>query len=109
MWMVDPKLMCRQHLLGEHNEIHKIIGSLNKGKSITGYIENNCIELMSIHSRHEVLVNDMLRRGYNHKSPISLFDVSHIPYNELFYRIDREKAEQLLKHRCNECFKNQKL
>lgn len=22
MWMVDPTIMCRQHLLGEHYELH---------------------------------------------------------------------------------------
>ena len=23
MWMLNPKFLCRQHLLGEHSEIHK--------------------------------------------------------------------------------------
>jgi hypothetical protein len=23
MWMIDPVLLCRKHLLGEHGEIHK--------------------------------------------------------------------------------------
>ncbi len=29
-WMVPPQIMCRQHLLGEHNEIHKFVGAVTK-------------------------------------------------------------------------------
>lgn len=30
MWMIDPKLLCRKHLLGEHNEIHKHLPSFRR-------------------------------------------------------------------------------
>lgn len=29
MWMVDPKIMCRKHLLGEHLELHMLAGCIN--------------------------------------------------------------------------------
>ena len=38
MWMVDPKKMCRKHLLGEHVEIHMMVGTLLKGRSIDGFL-----------------------------------------------------------------------
>jgi len=31
MWMVDPRLLCNQHLIGEHGEIHKFLPSFRKG------------------------------------------------------------------------------
>lgn len=70
MWMGLPSTMCRCHLLGEHKEIHQLLGQLKKKLSIKGYIINNCIEVSSIKRRHDELVEEMVRRGYNHKSPI---------------------------------------
>ena len=35
MWLVPPSHMCRKHLLGEHVELHMLLGTLKKGKSIT--------------------------------------------------------------------------
>jgi hypothetical protein len=37
MWMVDPRQMCRQHLLGEHNELHMFAGTMRKGIGLAGY------------------------------------------------------------------------
>ena len=28
MWMVDPRFMCRAHILGEHRECHALIGTI---------------------------------------------------------------------------------
>ena len=30
MWLVPPQLMCDQHLLGEHLEMHMFIGTIRK-------------------------------------------------------------------------------
>jgi len=38
MWMIDPSLLCRKHLLGEHNEIHKHRHNFEKHHSVTGRI-----------------------------------------------------------------------
>ena len=34
MWMVDPQIMCRQHLLGEHTEMHMFVGTLKRGPAL---------------------------------------------------------------------------
>jgi len=26
MWMLNPKALCRKHLMGEHVEIHMLVG-----------------------------------------------------------------------------------
>ena len=54
--MVDPRLMCRKHLLGEHVELHMLVGSLRKGISLEGFFENKLIELHNVERRHAQLV-----------------------------------------------------
>jgi hypothetical protein len=72
MWMLKPSLLCRQHLLGEHNELHKLAGCLRLGRSVAGYVENGLVDLSRIEERHEELVVEMRVRNYNHKSPLKL-------------------------------------
>jgi len=71
MWNVDPALLCRQHLLGEHVEMHMFEGCCRRGKSLAGYIGKGLVELGNINNRHDELVTEMERRGYNHKSPLA--------------------------------------
>jgi len=68
--MVNPRIMCRQHLLGEHAEIHMFIGVISRGKSVKGYLEKGFLEVHNLYSRHEELVEEMKRRGYHHSSDV---------------------------------------
>lgn len=105
MWMVDPKIMCRQHLLGEHLETHMIIGALKKGINWERFIKSNCIELTSVQDRHDELAEEMKRRGYQHKSDME-FDYSLLDtYDEVTVNcgVDRDKSKKLLLSRCKEC------
>ncbi len=36
--MVDPTIMCRNHLLGEHVEIHMFVGTIDQGQSVRGFL-----------------------------------------------------------------------
>jgi hypothetical protein len=69
MWNVKTKTMCRQHLLGEHLEMHMFAGCLNKGINIEGYL-NGLVETDKLVERHRELVKEMRKRGYKHNSPI---------------------------------------
>lgn len=100
-WMVDPKIMCRKHLLGEHVEHHMFVGTINKGISIAGYLRDNLLEPASLHDRHAELVLEMERRGYNHKSPMP--DDITVKPEEAFVTIDKESALKELLRRCPEC------
>jgi hypothetical protein len=71
MWMVNPRIMCRQHLLGEHAEIHMFIGTINRRKSVRGYLEKGLLEVHNLYNRHEELVREMKRRKYNHYSELN--------------------------------------
>lgn len=100
MWMIDPKLMCRRHLLGEHRELHALIGILRKGTSIQGYLDKNLIEVYNIPNRHEEIVKEMRIRGYRHKSPLKInFPLPHLG------KVYPDESIQELKIRCPECRK----
>ena len=98
MWMVHPRIMCRQHLLGEHKELHMLVGTLLKGTSIRGYVEKGLVDPRHIRSRHKELVDEMLRRGYNHKSPLREFDET-VPGRLM----DPQKSLTELLSRCSAC------
>ena len=73
MWMVDPRKMCDQHLLGEHVELHMLVGTLVRKRSVAGFVENKLIEVHNVRARHQQLVIEMTRRGMKHKSPLPRF------------------------------------
>jgi hypothetical protein len=98
-WLVDPKILCRQHLLGEHSELHAFLGTLRKGISVNGYIDKGFLEIHSLESRHSELVEEMLNRAYNHQSPIDLMGINIYERG----RVDRKENLIELSRRCKEC------
>lgn len=108
MWMLDPVLLCRKHLLGEHGEIHKHIPSFRKGHKIDGRFEPVVqIQLNALESRHDALAAEMLKRGYNHHSP--LLDIPNLALTYPQYYdmvVDIEISKKDLIERCPECRNN---
>jgi len=103
MWMVDPKLLCREHLLGEHNELHKFVPSFKKKRSVAGRLGQ--IELSKYRQRHDELAIEMVRRGYNHSSPIEVPDFSYLPLAHYEAIVDKGTSLKELCKRCTECRK----
>jgi hypothetical protein len=99
MWMVNPKIMCRQHLLGEHVEIHMFIGTLDKGKKVGGYLDKGLLEVHNLYSRHQELVEEMKFRGYNHSSELDK-KWKHVKKLGI---INKKKNLQNLIQRCPRC------
>jgi len=100
MWGVNPKCMCDKHLLGEHVEMHMFVGCINKRKNIDGYLEKGLVNLGLIRKRHDELVQEMERRGMNHKSPLPNFLIeSGVGF------IDKKKNLADLIGRCFRCMK----
>jgi hypothetical protein len=107
MWMVEPKLLCRKHLLGEHGEIHKHRHNFVKKHNITNRISPVVqIEPGSMEKRHDELAEEMIRRGYNHQSPFEQPDISYLPIYQQLVKVDTEVSLWDLKTRCPECAKN---
>lgn len=102
--MVDPKLLCRNHLLGEHNELHKHRHNFVKHHKIDGRISPIVlIEPTSMKTRHDQLVDEMLRRGYNHESPYELPDLSYLPDVQVNAKVNIEHNLHDLMNRCPQC------
>lgn len=105
MWMINPKILCKKHLLGEHGELHKHRWTFEKKHKKDKYIENNCIEPKSMKERHDELANELKRRRYNHNSPFKMPDINYLPKKYRDYSVDRQAALEDLLARCSECKK----
>lgn len=73
VWDLPPRILCRQHLLGEHLELHAIWAVLTKRRK--GYSRHPETlrwkgKLNALYKRHERQVAEMERRGYRHSSPL---------------------------------------
>lgn len=73
IWDIAPKKLCRNHLLGEHRELHAIWSVLTKNKK--GYSRHPETlrwrgRLKALYLKHGEIVLDMKRRGYKHLSPL---------------------------------------
>jgi ribosomal protein L44E len=97
MWMVDPTLMCTKHLLGEHVELHMFVGCLRRKKTLTGFFTKGLLEVHSIRARHDALVQEMRRRGMQHKSPLQPFRSFKMG------KINRRQSKLELASRCEKC------
>lgn len=103
--MINPRLLCRKHLLGEHGEIHKHKHNFVKHHSIKNRILLDQIEPMSMRERHDALAKEMLRRKFKHKSPYEMPDLSYLPEHERLHKVNQDNALQDLIGRCEECRK----
>ena len=105
MWLIEPKTLCKSHILGEHRETHTLAGAILKGRSIKGYLEKKQVEPRKLVSRHDELAKEMLARGSKHNSPLEL--------NTAFFQfeaveIDVKANLQDLHKRCKGCKKRHK-
>jgi hypothetical protein len=87
IWDVDPAVLCRSHLLGEHREMHGLWNILTAGK--VGYSRHPETRrwvgrLAALFARHERLVEEMTRRGYRHASPLDPLLATGLPVQSSF-------------------------
>jgi enamine deaminase RidA (YjgF/YER057c/UK114 family) len=73
IWDVEPRHLCRNHLLGEHRELHGLWNVLTRG--LRGYRAHPETrrwqgKLAALYLRHEALVEEMRHRGYRHASDL---------------------------------------
>lgn len=73
IWDIGPHELCRKHLLGEHRELHAIwtiVTENRKGYANHPETKRWVGKLKALFIRHHMLVIEMERRGYSHKSPL---------------------------------------
>lgn len=101
MWMVDPRGMCRMHLIGEHGEIHKHRHVFERGYSIAG--RRGQIEPQAMWIRHDELAAEMVRRGHKHDSPYEQPNLSSYSDEDRYGTVDVDASRAELNSRCPEC------
>jgi hypothetical protein len=97
LWMLPPWIMCDKHILGEHVECHMFTSHIIHNRNIQGYLANGLLEIHSLIDRHDELVEEMTRRGFNHKTPIDTFTIVRLG------SIDRVHNFLELMSRCERC------
>jgi hypothetical protein len=105
MWMVNPRILCRKHLLGEHVELHMFLGCLKKGMNLEGYVKNNLLEFSSLRQRHDALVKEMEFRQYKHHSDLDFptgYSFAQVD-SVIGSQVDAEKSLKELLNRCEMC------
>lgn len=107
VWDIEPKKLCRKHLLGEHRELHAIwtILTTNK-KGYRNHPETKRWEgkLAALYRRHENQVQEMVARKYQHHSPLDAkFAVGGKVQRSLVNTIE-EQIELLTNKDCD-CFR----
>ena len=104
VWDLPPRLLCRQHLLGEHRELHAIWAVLTQGKR--GYSHHPETlrwkgKLKALYQRHENQVAELARRGYRHLSPLRRRLATGQSLQKLYIDSPRRQRELLRTKRCD--------
>ncbi len=104
IWDIPPSKLCRVHLLGEHRELHAIWSILVNDKQ--GYSRHPETmrwkgKLRSLYMRHQKLVKEMRKRGYNHKSPLPISKAHGIATQKDFVNSYKEQIQILKSKKCS--------
>ncbi len=94
IWDIAPRRLCRNHLLGEHRELHAIWSVIVNGKK--GYAQHPETlrwrgKLKALYGRHEALVVEMSSRGYQHRSPLVKRDATGSATQTIY--VDRPRRQ----------------
>lgn len=103
IWDISPKKLCRNHLLGEHRELHAIWSVLVNGKK--GYSRHPETlrrkgKLKTLYGRHEALVVEMSNRGYQHRSPLAKREATGSAKQTIYLDQPRKQIVILQNKRC---------
>jgi hypothetical protein len=106
--MIDPKLLCNKHLIGEHGELHKHLPSFRKGHKVEGRFNPVVqIQFQGYLERHDAIAEEMLNRGMNHKSPLKdLPDFKKLYTQYYDLKVDKRISLTDLITRCKDCERN---
>lgn len=104
IWDISPDKLCRNHLLGEHRELHalwSIIVNNKKGYSSHPETLRWKGKLKALYLRHESLVLEMKKRGYKHRSPLDKKLVSGKSVQDFFIDSIEQQKNLIKKKKCD--------
>lgn len=105
IWDIHPKHLCRKHLLAEHRELHGLWNILTKHGGKGGYAHHpETIRWVgkqkALYVRHETLVKEFARRGYQHHTPLDKHLATGSGSQRTFLNTIREQKEILKQKPC---------
>ena len=108
IWDINPKYLCRKHLLAEHRELHGLWNILTKHGEKGGYSYHPETrrwvgKQKALYLRHEALVKEFSRRGYNHYTPLDKRKAVGLGTQSTFINSLKEQ-KAILKNKNCECF-----
>ncbi len=106
IWDIHPQHLCRKHLLGEHRELHGLWNILTKHGGTGGYAHHPETlrwigKEKTLYNRHEALVREMTKRGYNHHSPLDKKLARGSDRQDTFINTPKEQKELLIEKGCD--------
>lgn len=104
IWDIEPEKLCRQHLLGEHQELHAIWNILTRHKK--GYSRHPETlrwkgKLKALYKVHEEIALEMNIRGYNHHSPLDKRLATGSSIQNVFIDMPERQVEILKSRGCS--------
>lgn len=104
IWDIPPNRLCRQHLLGEHSELHALWNILTQGRK--GFSKHPETlrwkgKLKALFLRHEALVEEMKNRGYRHRTPLDARLALGAEHQSEFIDTPEEQMDILRKKKCS--------
>ena len=104
IWDISPALLCRNHLLGEHRELHAmwvVITEKKKGYSKHPETLRWHGKLNAMYLRHKLLLHEMKSRGYNHQSPLDKRKATGKSIQDVFIDEPSEQIKILKNKNCD--------
>jgi len=108
IWDIDPKYLCRKHLLAEHRELHGLWNILTKHKRKCGYSKHPETlrwigKQKALYLRHQTLIKEFTNRGFKHNSPLDKkAAIGSSQQGEFINTINEQKV--ILKQKPCQCF-----
>lgn len=105
IWDIPVEKLCRNHLLGEHRELHAmwvVITQNKKGYSKHPETIRWIGKLKAMYMRHDEQVKEMERRGYNHQSQLDIKNATGKSKQDVFVDIPSIQI-QILKQKACQC------
>ena len=104
IWDIPAKKLCRNHLLGEHRELHAIWSILTKNKR--GYSRHPETirwknKLAALYLRHKKLTKEMKYRGYRHNSNLNRKFATGLQKQNIFIDSHKEQKRILKSKNCD--------
>jgi hypothetical protein len=111
VWDIEPKYLCRKHLLAEHRELHGLWNILTKHGGKGGYSRHPETlrwvgKLKALYIRHELLAKEFKKRGYKHFTPLDKSLARGKAKQSIFINTVAEQ-KNILRNKPCQCFNSQ--